>query len=480
MPSGELPGKRVYTVAGLTAALKGVIEGGFSRVWVEGELSGWKVYGSGHAYFTLKDAEAQLSGVMWRGSRTRLRFEPKDGDRALVQGKLTVYEQRGNYQIVVDSMEPTGLGALQAALEQLKAKLEKEGLFDPARKRKLPPIAWNVGIVTSPTGAVIRDMIRTLKRRFPGVRIVLAPVAVQGEGAAPQIAQAIADLNRLGGLDVLIVGRGEGGGGSLEDLWAFNEEIVARAISASAIPVVSAVGHETDFTIADFVADVRASTPTAAAEIVAPERAGIEEYLAETVRRMAVGVRERIDRHAQRTDEMEERLRRGIAATLIARRRQLDGLTRHLAAVSPAVRLKHDERRMTVSAQRLIRAMTALLERRSAKVGELSRRLAPLTPGRRFADATASLARTTVRLDASMRRIAETRGARLAVVAGKLSALSPLGALARGYALVTDADGQVVKSVAAVKTGSAVSIRLADGTVDAVVGPPAPRQERLF
>lgn len=476
-PGSELPGKRVYTVTDLTRTLKGVIEGEFTRVWVEGELSNFRVFSSGHAYFSLKDANAQLSGVMWRGTRSRMKFQPKDGDQVLVQGRLTVYEQRGNYQVVVDSMEPTGLGALQAAFEQLKAKLEKEGLFSPARKRPLPRIAWNIGIVTSPSGAVIRDMIRTLKRRFPGLRIVLAPVAVQGDGAAPQIANAIAELNRRGGFDVLIVGRG---GGSLEDLWAFNEEIVARAIASSAIPVVSAVGHETDFTIADFVADHRASTPTAAAEIVAPERDAIEQWLDETMARMADEVTDRIDRHAQRVDELDERLLRGVRGAVATQRNILSGVTRHLSALSPAVRLGHDRQRLGSAIARLSRSLIGERQRKEMRFEEASRRLGRLSPERLVADASTSLARTTARLDAAFTRIAESRSARLATLTGKLDALSPLGALSRGYALVTDADGAVVKAASTLKDGDGVTLRFADGERKATVGEPGPRQEKLF
>ncbi|MBI2164239.1 MAG: exodeoxyribonuclease VII large subunit, partial [candidate division NC10 bacterium] len=235
--------RHVYSVSALTAEVKAVLEDGFSAIWVEGELSNFKHHTSGHMYFTLKDAEAQIRGVMFRGNNRLLKFTPKDGMAVLVFGTVTVYERRGEYQVNVEFMEPKGVGALQLAFEQLKARLEAEGLFDPARKRPLPRLPRKIGIITSPTGAVIRDMLTVIGRRFPGLAILIFPVQVQGETAAPEIAAALAHLGRRPDLDVLIVARG---GGSLEDLWAFNEEIVARAIARSPIPVISAVGHETD------------------------------------------------------------------------------------------------------------------------------------------------------------------------------------------------------------------------------------------
>src|SRR5207245_94461 len=233
-------------------------------VWVEGEISNFRLYGSGHAYFTLKDADAQLRAVLFRNRMRRIRFEPTDGLHVMAFGSIEVYPQRGEYQMVIELLEPKGLGALQLAFEQLKTRLQAEGLFDQTRKRELPRFPRKIGIVTSPSGAAIRDMLRVIGRRFGELHIVIAPCRVQGEGAAEEIAQGLADLNALGDVDVIIVGRG---GGSLEDLWAFNEEIVARAIAASKVPVISAVGHEVDFTIADFVADVRAATPSNAGRL---------------------------------------------------------------------------------------------------------------------------------------------------------------------------------------------------------------------
>ncbi|QQR80016.1 MAG: exodeoxyribonuclease VII large subunit [Deltaproteobacteria bacterium] len=260
---------KVFSVSELNRQIKNCLEEQFSDLWIEGEISNLKPASSGHLYFSLKDSQSQVSTVMFRGATMKMRFQPENGLSVLAYGRLTVYEPRGNYQIIVEHMEPKGVGALQLAFEQLKKKLSAEGLFDESRKKPLPFLPKKIGIVTSPTGAVIRDMIHVLTRRFPNIQILLRPVLVQGPGAAQEIAEAVHEMNERHDIDVLIVGRG---GGSVEDLWAFNEEVVARAIAQSKIPVISAVGHETDFTIADFVADVRAPTPSAAAELAVPVR----------------------------------------------------------------------------------------------------------------------------------------------------------------------------------------------------------------
>lgn len=264
------------TVSQLTSLIKQFLEGTFPRIWVEGEISNSRLHSSGHFYFTLKDEGAQISGVMWKSRVAALSFKPEDGMKVQVKGSITVYPPRGNYQIDASSLQPLGVGELQMAFERLRQKLKSEGLFDTDRKRPLPPFPSRIGLVTSPTGAALHDIRSVLTRRFPMVEVVLAPVRVQGAGAAEEIARAIGELNEYGKLDLMIVGRG---GGSLEDLWAFNEEVVARAIFASRIPVVSAVGHEIDFSIADFVADLRAPTPSAAAEIVVPDRVELLESL---------------------------------------------------------------------------------------------------------------------------------------------------------------------------------------------------------
>jgi exodeoxyribonuclease VII large subunit len=267
---------QILSVGELTRQIKSTLETGFQNISVQGEISNFKIHTSGHAYCTIKDAEAQIQVVMWRSRVALLAFTPQDGMKVVARGKVTVYPPRGQYQLDVMFLQPAGVGELQLAFEQLKQKLAKEGLFESERKKPLPGFPQVIGIVTSPTGAAVRDMIQILSRRYPLATVILAPVRVQGAGAAQEIAGAIGDFNNFGGVDVLIVGRG---GGSLEDLWAFNEEIVARAIAGSGIPVISAVGHETDFTIADFVADLRAPTPSAAAELVAPNRADLVEIV---------------------------------------------------------------------------------------------------------------------------------------------------------------------------------------------------------
>lgn len=375
------PGRRVYTVSALTTEVKAVLEDSFPAIWVEGEISNFKHHTSGHMYFTLKDAQAQIRGVMFRGHNRLLRFQPTDGLAVLVCGAVTVYERRGDYQITAEFMEPKGVGALQLAFEQLKARLEAEGLFRDSRKRPLPLLPRKIGIVTSPTGAVIRDMLTIIGRRFPGLEVLIHPVAVQGAGAAGEIAAALRRLGSREDLDVLIVARG---GGSLEDLWAFNEEIVARALAASPIPVISAVGHETDVTIADFVADLRAPTPSAAAELVVAQR----------------------DELRQRVDELTARGLSALQRVMTVRRSRVEMLGRHLLLLSPVARLARQADRLqdlrrrlgawwvlfrTVRSERLARA-AATLESLSP-LGILGRgySICFALPGRRILKAAAEV-----------------------------------------------------------------------------------------
>src|SRR5512145_1418309 len=289
----------VLTVSALSQQLAAVMEERFPAVWVEGEISNFKVYGSGHAYFTLKDDGAQLRCVLFRNRARRIRFEPRDGLHVLAFGAVEVYPQRGEYSLVVELLEPRGLGALQLAFEQLKQRLQAEGLFDAARKRPLPRFPRKIGVVTSPSGAALRDILRVIGRRFGEIHIVVAPARVQGEGAAAEIAQGVRELNALGDVDVIIVGRG---GGSMEDLWAFNDEMLARTIIASKIPVISAVGHEVDFTIADFVAEVRAATPSNAAELVVKEKRAVVESLADLDGRLRRGMARMLALHRDRLE----------------------------------------------------------------------------------------------------------------------------------------------------------------------------------
>lgn len=347
--------RHVYTVRELTTEIKAVLEDGFSAIWVEGEISNFKHHTSGHMYFTLKDADAQVRVVMFRGSNRLLKFQLQDGLAVTVFGSVTVYERRGEYQIVAEALEPKGAGALMLAFEQLKARLEAEGLFDPARKRPLPRFPRKVGIVTSPTGAAIRDMLSIIGRRFPGLAVLVHPVQVQGPGAAAEIARALAVLGARDDLDVLIVGRG---GGSLEDLWAFNEEAVARAIAASPLPVISAVGHETDTTIADFVADLRAPTPSAAAELVAAQR---EELML-------------------RVDELGARAAAGFQRLLTERAEQVRRLTRHLALLSPAASVARQGERLAGLERRLSAWWQLAGTRRREYLHRLAGKLDSLSP----------------------------------------------------------------------------------------------------
>ncbi|MBN1398850.1 MAG: exodeoxyribonuclease VII large subunit [Bacteroidetes bacterium] len=347
--------KNVVTITELTRQIKQSLETGFPRVWVEGEISNYKKHTSGHLYFTLKDEGAQLSAVMWRSRVPYLAFPPEDGMKVIARGSITVYPPRGNYQLDIEQMQPAGIGELQLAFERLKKKLAAEGLFDAEHKKPIPEFPECIGIVTSETGAALQDILSVLSRRQPSVNVILAPVKVQGAGSAEEIAEAIKQLNQYGGIDVMIVGRG---GGSLEDLWAFNEEIVARAIYASKIPVISAVGHEIDFSISDFTADLRAPTPSAAAEIAVRDRKELLEEISnlyytmnDAMKNRISGLREHISgllasytfnrprdmvrEFSQRVDEMERSI--GISLNHIVQtvNRRFDSLKNQLQALNP-------------------------------------------------------------------------------------------------------------------------------------------------
>jgi exodeoxyribonuclease VII large subunit len=313
---------RIYTVSDLTGEIRTLLEDAFSGIWIEGEISNVHHHSSGHLYFTLKDQDSQIRAVMFRQHNRQLRFQPRDGLAILLYGQVSVYERRGEYQVVVEYMEPRGLGALQLAFEQLKERLQAEGLFDDSRKRPIPMLPRRIGVVTSPTGAAIRDILQVLRRRFAGVDVLIHPVTVQGDQAAGEIVEAIRELNRRGGFDVVIVARG---GGSIEDLWAFNEEAVARAIADSKIPIISAIGHEVDYTIADFVADLRAPTPSAAAELVVSRK----------------------DELAQRIDDLEARLTGLLRSRMDAFIMRVGGLERHLRLLNPTERIRAQRRRLT-------------------------------------------------------------------------------------------------------------------------------------
>ncbi len=351
----ELRTPRIYSVSELTAELKALLENTFTGVWVEGEISNFKHHTSGHMYFTLKDDRGQLRAVMFRGSNRGLQFRPEDGLAVIVFGNVTIYEPRGEYQVYVEYMEPKGLGALQLAFEQLKTRLEAEGLFDPARKRPIPLLPKKIGLVTSPSGAAIRDILQIIHRRFANVQVLIFPVRVQGEGAAAEIVEGVECLNKRGDLDVLIVARG---GGSIEDLWAFNEEVVARAIYASQTPVISAVGHETDFTIADFVADVRAPTPSAAAELVISRKAELSQRVDDLFSRLVSHMRYRAERSGER----------------------LRSLERHLRLLSPLERVKRQRERLRDGALALQSSMSHRLALWRGDLRTAAARLDSLSP----------------------------------------------------------------------------------------------------
>jgi len=354
--SEDGPSVHVWTVGDLTERIKGVLERALGALWVEGEVSTLRQPRSGHVYFTLKDDRAQLRVVLFRRDASRLRFALEQGMQVLVQGEVTVYEAAGEYQIIARRIEPKGLGALQAAFEQLKRRLAAEGLFDPARKRPIPFLPRRIGVVTSPTGAAIRDILRVIEQRFPSVQLLLAPVRVQGQGAAEEIAAAIDLLgDRTPRLDVLIVGRG---GGSIEDLWAFNEEVVARAVARSPVPVISAVGHEIDTTICDLVADLRAATPSNAAELVVQRREELTESLA------------RLARH------FEQAMRAGLAQ----RRARLATFAAAVARQAPEARLRRLQQRVDGLDFRLAAAVRVRLEHAARRVDRAAGRLAALGP----------------------------------------------------------------------------------------------------
>lgn len=433
------PSDRVWTVSALNARIRQLMEERFGEVWVEGEVSTLRVPASGHAYFTLKDAASQIRAVLFRSSAQKLRFALREGMQVVVRGSLTAYEPRGEYQIVASTVEPKGIGALQLAFEQLKERLAKEGLFDPARKRPLPFLPRAVGVVTSLTGAAIRDIVSVLGRRCPYSRIVIAPTAVQGDGVGPQIAEAIRLLGQSDLVDVLIVGRG---GGSMEDLWAFNEEVVVRAIAECPVPVVSAVGHEIDITLADFAADYRTATPSAAAETVTPVMAELVARAEELEQRLDYGLRRRLERWRQ--DILLARSRLGQQRFPLQRQAQrLDDLWSRLtaSAMDRVVRVRHGVE---------LRAQDLMLH----------------SPRKAVRDAVLRVSHCEARLRARMGLAVAVRRQQVARVMGALDGLSPLATLGRGYAIVqTEPDGVVVRDASTVAPGKRVRARVAAGSL---------------
>jgi exodeoxyribonuclease VII large subunit len=439
------PVRRVVSVSELTAALRDLVESRFGEVWVEGELSGARVWNTGHLYFTLKDARAQVKGVMFRSALRLLRFKPEDGVHVIARGRLSVYDPRGEYQLVCEFMEPKGLGALQLAYEQLRTRLAAEGLFDEARKRPLPALPRRIGIVTSLEGAALRDIIRVLRRRYPNAHLVIAPARVQGEAASRDLARALRQIARIDGVDVVILGRG---GGSIEDLWAFNEEPLARAIAACPVPVISAVGHETDVTIADFVADLRAPTPSAAAELVVRRKDEFTGHIDALTRRVGAALRGRLQRLDGRLHQLQARPAfAGVPARIALRHR-------HVAELTASLR----------------RGTAAALADRRRQVEALARAMTAHHPQQRLARGRAALTAQDRRLAAAIDRHRHGADGRLRKAAAQLSALSPLAVLGRGYAMCWTADGStLVRTAAAVSPGDEVRVRLASGELDCQV-----------
>ena len=439
------PVRRVLSVSELTASVRVLLESKYAEVWIEGEISNARVWKTGHLYFTLKDEGAQLRAVMFRSALRYQRFRPEDGQHVIARGRLSVYEPKGEYQIVCEHLEPQGVGALQLAFEQLRRRLDQEGLFDTGRKRPLPPLPRKIGVVTSLDGAALRDIINVLSRRHPNVHVVISPTRVQGERAAEEIVRALRMVCAVPGVDVVIVGRG---GGSIEDLWAFNEEPVARAIAGATAPVISAVGHETDFTISDFVADLRAPTPSAAAELVV---AGKDEI-------------------ATRIRNLEQRLRAAARDGLQRRRATVHALQTRPGLAGWPTRVAVRGRQVGELTHRLSRAARVGASRRERRLHELRLRLEALDLGRRIDGIRARLRTARDGMAVALRDVQQAREARLRVAAGRLETLSPLGVLARGYAVCWNAErSAIIRDAAKVTAGEEVHVTLHSGALDCTV-----------
>lgn len=433
------PEPQVLSVESLNRLIRGQIESRFTQVWVKGELSNFKAHTSGHFYFSLKDANSQIRAVMFRGYNAKLKFKPHDGLEVLVRGKVTVFEPRGEYQITCDTMEPVGAGALQKAFEQLKMKLRAEGLFDPSRKRPLPSLPRHVAIVTSPTGAAIRDILNILERRARGIEVTIVPTIVQGETAAPALREAFQKATQLPGVEVVIIGRG---GGSIEDMWCFNDEALARMIALSPIPVISAVGHEIDFTISDFVSDVRAPTPSAAAELVIKS--------AEEVMNKVVGLR--------------RLLLFSMDRVLKAQKQKLVMLNHRL--VDPQRRIQDSIQRNDDLNSRLNFAVQRYLQRRSDGLKFLNQKMG--TPDHLLQQKRTCIEAHSLHLKMLADKTLTQKKYRLERFMGILDSLSPLKVVDRGYSLITK-DGELIKSVKQVSKGDKIELQVTDGNISAQV-----------
>ncbi|MGQ9859926.1 MAG: exodeoxyribonuclease VII large subunit [Thermodesulfobacteriota bacterium] len=435
----------IYTVSRLTQEVRRILEESFPSLWVEGEISNCHHHSSGHLYLTLKDERCQIRAVMFKAQARQLAFEPQDGMHVLCLGRVGVYEARGEYQLYLDFMEPRGIGALLLAFDQLKTRLSREGLFDAARKRALPFLPRTIGIVTSPTGAVIRDMLQILRRRFPNLHVLLRPAKVQGEGAAQDIVQGIQDLNQWPGIEVIVLARG---GGSMEDLWAFNQEEVARAIASSSLPVVSAVGHEVDYTISDFVSDLRAPTPSAAAELLVPVRAELERHL--------------------------EEINRQLAASMTRKLKALRDELENLAKRHPDPRRRIAQERLALDEiqGRMTKAMGISLERSGRELEHLAKALSRCDPRVKVESLGEELQNLHQRLVSGFRFILQESRFGLERQAAMLHSMSPLQVLARGYSIVRLLpQGDIVRDSSRLSAGDRLRITFHRGEATCKVEP---------
>jgi exodeoxyribonuclease VII large subunit len=482
-------GRDVYSVSRLNREVRTLLERGFGMIWLEGEISNFSRPSSGHWYFSIKDAGAQVRCAMFRQRNMLCAFTARDGQKVLVRARIGLYEPRGEFQLLIEHMEDAGLGALKRRFDELAAKLAAEGLFAPERKRLLPALPKRIGVITSPTGAALRDILHVLARRFAAVPVLIYPVAVQGAQAAGEIAAAIQLAGKRAECDVLILARG---GGSLEDLWAFNDERLARVIAASSIPLISGVGHEIDFTIADFAADVRAPTPSAAAELAVPDAIEWLSAVGRLGTRFERCMRRRLETHrerlrwldrraalvspgarfaqrAQRLDEMDERMRRALRRRLDSHRERLQWLRGRAALVTPAARLARLALQVDNFRQRILRGLRHTLGARRTRFTAVERRLWQASPLARVRGAavvhTALLARLRGAALESVRRGRE----RLQLLERTLQAVSPLATLERGYAIVQNERGEILRDAADAPSGTLIEARLAKGRIRAKV-----------
>ncbi len=426
---------KIYSITELTSNIRQKLERNFDNIWVEGEVSNLKTPPSGHIYFTLKDKSSQIRVIIFKGRIRHLKFRLQDGMQLLAKGNITVYEKRGEYQLLAEYAEPKGIGALQIAFEQLKRRLAAEGLFDEAHKKPLPALPGCIGLVTSPTGAAIRDILQIIDRRFPNVRIIINPVRVQGAGGAQEIARAIAELNELPEVDILIVGRG---GGSLEDLWCFNEELVARAIYNSRLPVISAVGHEIDYTIADFVADLRAPTPSAAAELVVANKEALTDRLRSLTIRLTQGISRRLENYKNRHQF----------------------ILQSNAFADPGQSIREYQQQLDELVLSMRKDMAYMFQQTKQQLNYLEQRLKASHPAQQIENFSRQLSQTSKKLRLVYTYFIENRRAKLQAKMGSLDALSPLAILKRGYSIcrrlpdlevLTQADKATLKEQVAVK-----------------------------